>query len=130
MIDITGWPLEAKLTFLLAPFVIGIPGVLLIAYTSITRDYDIACSAITSNPYVESIKLAWGTGSFKWRCLVVSAISGCVGFPWVMLRMGKLDIEELKAFPSSLKRRLVIACWLTIIGFTWLMLAGTIFKLK
>ncbi|MNE78576.1 hypothetical protein D3C80_1749970 [compost metagenome] len=60
MIDITDWPVIAKLIFVLSPFVVGLPGIMLSVYTTITKDYEIVCSAITSNPYFESVKRAWG----------------------------------------------------------------------
>ena len=130
MIDITGWPAMAKLIFLLSPFVIGLPGILMSAYTTMTKDYSVVCSAITSNPYFEAVKSAWGGGSFKWRWMVVCTASGLLAFPWYPLRTGGLDLEELKAFPPHLKRRLVRSAWLSMCGSIWLMTAWALFVFK
>ncbi|MFJ4396794.1 hypothetical protein [Pseudomonas sp. NPDC089396] len=130
MIDITGWPVMAKLIFLLSPFVIGIPGVAMSAYTTMTKDYHVVCSAITSSPYFEAVKAAWGSGSFKWRWMVICTASGLVAFPWYPARRGMLDLDELKAFPTHLKKRLVISAWLSMSGFIWLMTAWAMFDFK
>ncbi|MGB5955836.1 hypothetical protein [Pseudomonas sp.] len=130
MIDITGWPVFAKLIFVLSPFVIGLPGIAMSAYTTITKDYGVACSAITSNPYFENVKRAWGGGPFKWRWILICTVSGLVAFPWLALRTGKLDAGELRVFPSYLKRRLVISAWLSLISFIWMVVAWAFFKFK
>lgn len=130
MIDIADWQPLAKVAILLSPFVIGIPGLVLSAVSTLTRDYDIACSAITSNPYFERIKRAWGGGSFKWRWMTLGTVSGLVTFPWLVLRKGQLDADELNAFPKSLKRRLKISAWLTVTGFIWMVIVWALFKVK
>ncbi|MGE8370390.1 MAG: hypothetical protein ACN6PC_02930 [Pseudomonas putida] len=130
MIDITDWPVIAKLIFVLSPFVVGLPGIMLSVYTTITKDYEIVCSAITSNPYFESVKRAWGGGTLKWRWLLVCTASGLVAFPWLALRWGKLDAYELKAFPSHLRYRLMISAWLSMISFFWMIIAWAFFKFK
>ncbi|GLO46952.1 hypothetical protein PPUN109347_35150 [Pseudomonas putida] len=130
MIDITGWQPLAKLVILLSPFVIGMPGLVLSAVSTLTNDYGIACSAITSNPYFESIKRAWGSGSFKWRWMTLCTVSGLVAFPWLVLRMGQLDVGELNAFPRKLKRRLKISAWLIMTGFIWMVVVWALFKFK
>ncbi|POG11217.1 hypothetical protein BGP84_16290 [Pseudomonas putida] len=117
MIDISTWSSGLKLIILLSPFIVGLPGLVMGAYITLSKDYGTVCSSITSNPYLELLKSTWGNGSFKWRWMLVGAVGGLVSFPWLVLRTGKLDVEELKAFPLSLKRRLVISSWLTVSGF-------------
>lgn len=128
MIDIAGWQPLAKVILLLSPFVIGMPGLILSAVMTLTKDYGIACSAITSNPYFEGIKRAWGAGSFKWRCLTLCTVSGLVAFPWLVLRMGQLDPKELDAFPPRLKRRLQVSAWLTMTGLIWMFVVCALFE--
>jgi len=41
-----------------------------------------------------------------------------------------LDLDELKAFPTHLKKRLVISAWLSMSGFIWLMTAWAMFDFK
>lgn len=130
MIDITDWHPLAKVAILLSPFAIGIPGIVLSVVTTLTQDYDVACSAITSNRYFESIKRAWGSGSFKWRWMTLSTVSGLVAFPWLALRMGQLDAGELNAFPQKLKRRLRVSAWLSMTGFIWMVIVWALFKVK
>ncbi|TCP78411.1 hypothetical protein EC849_102246 [Pseudomonas putida] len=88
MIDITDWPVIAKLIFVLSPFVVGLPGIMLSVYTTITKDYEIVCSAITSNPYFESVKRAWGGGNTQ--VAMVAGLyrkrTGCI--PLVSLALG------------------------------------------
>ncbi|WP_201167403.1 hypothetical protein [Pseudomonas sp. S31] len=130
MIDISQWSVTAKLFVLITPFILTTSAFMMTAYTTLTKDYDVACSAITSNVYLESIKSAWGDGGFKWRWLVVCTISGYVGFPWLISCTGTIDTAELEAFPANLKRRLSVAFWLNLIGFTWLVFGWAFFNFK
>ena len=115
---------------LLSPFVIGVPGIIMSAYSTMTKDYRVVCSAITSNPYFEAVKCAWGHGGFKWRWMLVCTVSGLIAFSWIELRAGRLDAKELKAFPLRLKRRLVISAWLTLSGSFWLMALWGLVKFR
>jgi hypothetical protein len=130
MIDITSWPAMAKLILLLSPFVIGVPGVAISAYTTLTKDYDVVCSSITSNPYFQTVKGAWGNSGFKWRWMLVCTVSGLVAFPWVELRAGRLDLNELTAFPLRLKRRLVLSACLSLGGAVWMLVIWALVKYK
>ncbi|MNH18867.1 hypothetical protein D3C79_785880 [compost metagenome] len=128
MIDIAGWPESVRLMFVLSPFIIGLPGLALSIYTTVTKEYVVACAAITSNPYLEILKRSWGVGSFKWRWMVICTLSGLLAFPWLAIRTGKLDKSELDTFPINLKRRLVISAWLTVSGFSWLVVSWVILE--
>ncbi|MBK4995479.1 hypothetical protein IAE39_003653 [Pseudomonas sp. S37] len=124
------WPVAMKIMFLVTPFLISIAGVSINLYITLTRDFHVACSSITSNPYIEAVKVAWGTSSLKWRWMLICNIGGLVTFPGLALRYGKLDINELKAFPPKLKRRLGVSVWLSIIGFVWLSVAVAVVELS
>ena len=128
--DFESWPVVLKILFLIIPFAISLIGVFISLYITLTRDFHVVCSAITSNPYVEQVKVAWGTSSLKWRWLLVCSIGGLVTFPGLALRYGKLDIKELKAFPPKLKRRLGISAWLSIVGFVWIAIAVAVVELS
>lgn len=124
MINVSAWPVIAKLFFGLTPFGLCLVAHLMIAYTTAARDYYVACTSITSNAYLENLKLVWGDGRFKWRWMLVGVIGGILAFPWLLVRAGKIDVEELRAFPRRLKNRLVTAVWLNLIGFVWMLFAA------
>lgn len=130
MIDVTGWPAMARLWLLLSPFIIGVPGLCLMAYTTLSGDYGRVISGITSNRYLEGIKIAWHDGSFKWRFLLVATVAGVVALPGWYRLTGSLDLNEVKAFPSRLKRRLICAFWLNCVGFCWMMFLWILVKFK
>jgi len=67
VINIDAWPAIVKLLLIVVPFAISMVGVAMNVYITLSRDYHAVCSAITTNPYLESLKVAWGTSSFKWR---------------------------------------------------------------
>lgn len=130
MIDVDSWPLVLKLSFVVAPVVIALLGVAINIYSTVTRDYHVICSSITSSPYIEGLKVTWGASHLKWRFCLVCAIGGIVNFPGSALRRGQLDADELNAFPPKLKRRLALSLWLTLTGFSWMVLAATLIKLS
>lgn len=123
MIDINDWPISAKLILVIVPFVIGLPGPAILAYLVLRKDYDIACSAIQSNPYLESMKQVWGRRRFRWRWMLICMVAGLITFPRLALHRGALDPDELKRFPPKLKFKLALAAWLTLLGCVWMIVA-------
>ena len=128
--DINTWPIAVKLLFVILPFVISMSGLAISAYIALTRHYQVVCSSVKSNSYIECLKVTWGGSYFKWRLMLVCAIGGLVTFPWFVLRRGQVDAEELKRFPPKLKRWLAVSTWLAIIGFAWMMFAGLLIKIS
>ena len=49
------------------------------------------------------------------KLLLVGWIAGIVTFPGFYLKRGEVSIEELNAFPTTLKRRLAIVKWSSIV---------------
>jgi len=60
MITFESWSVILKLSFLLAPFVIGLSGVAINAHIGLTGDYEIAISSIAISPFLEQMKVVWG----------------------------------------------------------------------
>ncbi|MGB5955835.1 hypothetical protein [Pseudomonas sp.] len=118
MIDFESWSPFWKIVFLVAPFVIGLVGIAINVKISLSRDFNVALLAITSNPYLEQMKPVWG-GSLRSRCLLMSTVSGLVTFPWLHLRLGWLDATELENFPPKLRRKMGAALWLILIASLW-----------
>ena len=130
MIDINGWSVSAKIILVIGPFVIGLPGPAILAFLMLRKDYDVACSAIQSNPYIESMKQTRDRGRLKWRWMLMCMIAGLITFPGWALRRGKLEADEVKRFPAKLKFKLALATWLTLLGCAWMMVAYTLVKLS
>jgi len=128
MIDFEYWPPLLKLAFLIGPFFIGISGLAVNVQIAMSRDYKIALSAITSNPYLEQMKPVWGGGNLRSRCLLLSTVSALVAFPKLHLYMGWLDEQELRDFPAYLKRKMIIALWLIFIALLWSLVGYIIIK--
>jgi len=119
MTDFDSWPPLFKLAFLIGPFAIGFLGLAINVQIAVSRDYKVALSAITSNPYLEQMKPVWGGGSLRSRCLLLSTVSALVAFPKLHLYMGWLDEQELEDFPPCLKRKMIIALWMILIALLW-----------
>ena len=130
MIDINDWSVSAKIILVIGPFVIGLPGPAILAFLMLRKDYDVACSAIQSNPYIESMKQTRDRRRLKWRWMLMCIIAGLITFPGMALRRGKLDADELKRFPAKLKFKLALATWLTLLGCAWMIVAYTLVELS
>lgn len=128
MIDFESWPPLLKLAFLIGPFAIGMSGLAINVQIAMSRDYKVALSAITSNPYLEQMKLVWGGVNLRSRCLLLSTVSALVAFPRLHLYMGWLDEQELKDFPPFLKRKMIIAVWLISISLLWAFIGYVMIK--
>lgn len=124
MIDIHSWPLKIKLLFLMAPFVFGISGVAISGYVAWSREFEVVNSSVQSSLYVEQLKEFMGTTSFRARWMITCAVCGLLAFSDFYVRKGFVSAEEVENFPASLRRRLVVSAWLTIIGGGWLIVGN------
>ncbi|MFJ4440872.1 hypothetical protein ACIPZ8_02130 [Pseudomonas sp. NPDC089422] len=123
MIDFENWSPFLKLAFMIVPFFIGMLGVAINLQVALSKDFNVALSSITSNPYLEQMKVVWCAGNLKSRFLLMSTVGSLVTFPGLHLRRGWLDESELKGFPTALRRKLKFAFWLSLLGLFWLVVA-------
>lgn len=123
LIDINTWPLKIQLIFLAAPFALSTIGLVISGYVAWSREFEIINSSIRSNAYLEQMKRFLGTSSYRARWMVICAACGLLTFPRFHSRIGVVSTDELKNFPSKLKRKLVFSSWLVIIGSAWLVVA-------
>ncbi|MNJ38158.1 hypothetical protein D3C77_329990 [compost metagenome] len=130
MIDINAWPPSIVITFGLAPFVIGLSGIALNAYTARSRDFDLIIASLQNSLWLKQQIPFWGTTSLKSRCYLLSAISGAMLYPKLCIRLGVMDAEDLRNFPQRLRRRILLICWLVMIGSVWLALGLVLMKLS
>ncbi|MOA64855.1 hypothetical protein D3C78_1910420 [compost metagenome] len=65
-----------------------------------------------------------GTTSFRARWMITCAVCGLLAFSDFYVRKGFVSAEEVENFPASLRRRLVVSAWLTIIGGGWLIVGN------
>lgn len=103
------WPLTLKLIFLLAPFFIGLGGVAMSCYIALSKDFDVAMSSLTSNPYLESVKVAWGTKDLRSRWQLLNTVAGILIMASLHIKLGLIDPTEIKNFPPPLRSRILIA---------------------
>lgn len=121
MIDINSWPLKVQLAFTVTPLIFMMMGVAISAYVAWSHEFEIVKSSIRSSPYLEQMKNFLGATSYRARWIVVCLAGGLLSFPRYHARRRLVSLEELKAFPKALKRKLVLSTWLVIVGFSWMM---------
>lgn len=111
--------IKVKLFLLASPFCLGLIGLAVDLHIACSRDFAKMTSALQRSACLPFAKL-WGQQSIRSRVLIISVISTELMFPNARIRRGSLDAQDYMEFPRSLKKRLVIAAWLNIVGFTWL----------
>ena len=126
LIDINSWPLTIQLLFLAAPFSLSAIDLAVTGYAAWSSEFEVVNRGIRSNAYLEQRKRFLGTTSYRARWMVVCAVCGLLTFPRFHSRIGVVDADELKDFPSRLRRKLVVSSWLILIGSAWLAVAYVI----
>lgn len=116
--------------FMLAPFVFGLSGVAMNTYIARSRDFEIIIASLQNSLWLKQQIPFWGTTSLKSRCYLLGTITGAMLCPKFSVRIGMMDAEELRNFPRHLRRRLLIASWLGIIGGVWLAVGFALIKLS
>jgi hypothetical protein len=123
------WSSWWAFAFMLAPFVIGLSGMAIGAYTT-HHDLERMKAVFPKSICIASSMRLWAGFSFWSRMMQTGAIAGAVLWPKPLLKRGELDPDELRNFPADLKRRLAISMRLTSIGLVWLFLAVGLLKLS
>ncbi|MGH8383022.1 hypothetical protein [Pseudomonas sp.] len=124
------WSTWWAFTFMLAPFVIGLAGVVMETYLARSRDFDIIIASLPNSVWLKLQIPFWGTTRLKSRCYLLSTICGAMLYPKLSVRLGMMDAEDLRNFPPRLRRRMLIASWLLIIAAVWLAIGLVLIKLS
>ncbi|MGF6590967.1 hypothetical protein [Pseudomonas sp. 2835] len=130
MIDINTWPPSIAIAFGFAPFVILLSGVAMETYIARSRDFDLIIASLPNSLWLKQQIPFWGTTRLKSRCYLLSTICGAMLYPKLCIRLGMMDAEDLRNFPPRLRRRLLIASWLIIIGSAWMFIGVGLIKLS
>ncbi|KJK17355.1 hypothetical protein [Pseudomonas sp. 2(2015)] len=130
MIDINTWPPSVAIAFGFAPFVILLLGVAMETYIARSRDFDLIIASLPNSLWLKQQIPFWGTTRLKSRCYLLSTICGAMLYPKLCIRLGMMDAEDLRNFPPRLRRRLLIASWLIIVGSAWMFIGVGLIKLS
>lgn len=113
---------------MLAPFVIGLSGVLMILVMAY-RNLDTILATFPNSEYVKRQKLLWGGRDLPSRFILTSSLAAVALWPKGHIRRAELDEDEVRNLPLAIKRRMVVAWWLCAVGMAWLFLAVGLLKL-
>ncbi|MFK0090438.1 hypothetical protein ACIQUS_24485 [Pseudomonas sp. NPDC090755] len=130
MIDISTWPPSIVIAFGLAPFAIMLAGIAMGAYIACSRDFNSMLDALPNSLWLKQQIPFWGTTSLKARCYLVNTVCAAMLFPQLGIRRGLFNADEMRNFPTPLKRRMIASVWLTTIGFAWMFIDLGLFKLS
>lgn len=67
-------------------------------YIALSEDFDVAMSSITSNPYLESVKVALGTKDLRSRWQLLNTVAGILIMASLHIKLGLIDPTKIKNF--------------------------------
>ena len=114
--------------FMLAPFIIGLPGVFMILVMAY-RNLDTILATFPNSPYVKRQRVLWGISTLPARFILTSHLAAVALWPKNYIKRGELDEQEVRNLPKTIKRRMVLAWRLSAVGMAWLFLAVGLLKL-
>jgi len=114
---------------MLAPFVIGLSGMLMILVMAY-RNLDMVLNTFPNSEYVKRQQMLWGGSSLSSRFILTSSQAAVALLPDGHIKRGELEENEVRNLPHHIKRRMVIAWWLCFTGMAWLFLAVGLLKLS
>ncbi|MBU2322247.1 MAG: hypothetical protein KJ884_04715, partial [Gammaproteobacteria bacterium] len=71
-----------------------------------------------------------GGSSLPSRFILTSSLTAVALWPNNYIRRGELDENEVRNLPNSIKRRMIFAWWLCVIGMVWLFLLIGLLRLS
>lgn len=122
MIDLSDWPADFKIVALLIPFLVMLAGMTIHVHIAVSRHFEVMCVALQRSQCLYEELRKGGRVTLKFRCMTVSAITGALIWPTLSIRMGALDPEDYRAFPTYLKKRMKTALYCMVIGVGWIAL--------
>ncbi|MNJ38157.1 hypothetical protein D3C77_329980 [compost metagenome] len=123
------WHPGLRFTFLFAPFVISLSGVAMSTYMAWSRDFELMIASLQNCLWIKQQVPFFGVTRLKSRCYLLGTVCGALLYPKVSVRLGMFDAEDLRNFPPRLRKRLLVATWLIIIGCAWLAIGYASIKL-
>lgn len=107
-------------------------GVVSIAYTLYLshRHMDAMKGALKNSRYIYLWGPSLGKRGLIWSLLEIAKIAGMVTLSKAYIQTGDINPIDLENFPPYLKRLLIIDITMKILGFTWIIVAAILIKLK
>ncbi|MGH8379680.1 hypothetical protein [Pseudomonas sp.] len=124
------WHPGLRLTFLFAPFVFSLLGVAMSTYMAWSRDFELMIASLQNSLWVKQQVPFFGVTRLTSRCYLLGTICGALLYPKTSVRLGMFDADDLRNFPPALRRRLLVATWLIIIGMAWMFIGLGLIKLS
>lgn len=128
MIDVNTWPLKAQLAFIILPFLVMIIGMIVNGSVMGSRNFTVLNEAFRNNAYVAGIRVVMGETSIRARWFIICTVAGAVVFTKLNCRIGVVRESEVMGVPEYLRRRMQVAFWLNVFGFTWLVVACVLIR--
>ncbi|SPO66352.1 hypothetical protein [Pseudomonas sp. JV241A] len=116
--------------FMVTPFILALIGLMMSIQITCGRDFNVMLSALPNSLRLQNQTPNSGNASLRSRWYLVNTVSGAMLYPRFCIRKGLFDAGELQEFPASLKRKMIISSWLSIVGFAWLMTGAGLLKLS
>ncbi len=92
------------------------------------KDFITLITALPKTIELDPLGGSFNSRFLKFRCHLVHRLCAVMLFPKYSIRNKMLDPEEYAAFPTLLRKRMVIATWLTIVSFLWGAITYTLIK--
>nr|WP_314873793.1 hypothetical protein [uncultured Pseudomonas sp.] len=116
MIDLSGWPVGLRLTVLLIPCAALLIGLAINYYLAMPRQFDLMCTAFSRSKALHEELATFGSLSWTSRLMVIAGMTACLTWPFFFIRCGALDPLDYRDFPGGMKRRMLAAMGLIVIG--------------
>ncbi|MEA3234071.1 hypothetical protein OP492_05345 [Pseudomonas mosselii] len=124
------WPVELRIAFLLAPFVIGLAGLAIALYIAGARHFQVMCDALQRSEGLREELRNGGVLTLKFRLMRVSAMTAGMFCPTLGIRQGWLDPEDSRDFPVYLKKRMKLGMFCIITAIVWMAVVTFLVQFK
>lgn len=112
------------LAFLASSFALIFIALGISIYIALSRDFSTMLRALVKSEALSKFRQLFDGGNLGSKVMLTSMVSALFIWPQYFIRKGWLDAQELKTFPSGLRRRLLISTWVNLIGVVGLFIAS------
>ncbi|KHL72588.1 hypothetical protein PpSQ1_20180 [Pseudomonas putida] len=111
---------KVKLFLLASPFCLSLIGLAVDLRIACSSEYKVMKSALLRSDCLRFATSMWGEQRISSRILIIAMISSELKSPTSRIRRGSLDARDYQRFPKRLRRKIIFASRINIIGVIWL----------
>lgn len=117
--DFSNLSLELRIILTLGPIILCFASIFMSGHLAVGKNFSMLTAALPKTIELDTAAKNFNLRFLKFRLRLIYRLCAVILFPAFSIRNNILDQKEYYSLPSFLRRRMIVSCWLAIIGLCW-----------